>query len=77
MKGKYALMECCTLSHTHIFFLSSISNSNQAIKCQILQQIKDTPGKDYTEEESKGEKDNLFVIHMLILLSLLYSCYKT
>ena len=64
------------ITHTHIFFLSSISTSNQEIKCQILQQIKDTPGIDYTEEEIKGEKDNLFVIHMLILLSLLFSCYK-
>ena len=75
MKGKYAFMECCTLSHTH-FFLSSISTCNQEIKCQILQQIKDTPCIDYTEEEIKGEKDNLFIIHMLILLSLLSSCYK-
>ena len=27
--------------------------------CQILRQIKDTPGTDYTEEGIKGEKNNV------------------
>ena len=33
---------------------SSTSASNQEVKRKIVQEIKDTPGIEYTEEEIKG-----------------------